>query len=232
MKKVYRILIVEDELIIAEMIKEMLMELNYVVVGIAKNHEQAMRLLLGTTPIDLVLLDINLNEPKDGVDLATYLNKHTEIPHIYLTSYSNPTTIQRAATTDPAGYLLKPFSQEDLYSTIELMRARNHVNNSKLLLKEGRDFIRINTKDVIYIKSDNNYIEVETESKNYILRNTLDNFLKEANDSNLVRTHRSYAVNILKLEAIRDSYVYVGKHKCPISRQYKQDILDSLGTRI
>jgi DNA-binding LytR/AlgR family response regulator len=232
MNQVYRILIVEDELIIAEMIKEMLSDLSYEVVGIAKNHDQAMHFLLGIVPIDLVLLDINLNEQKDGVDLATYLNEQTDIPHIYLTSYSNATTIQRAATTDPAGYLLKPFSQEDLFSTIELMRARNHVNNSKLVLKEGRDYIRINTKEVIYVKSDNNYIEVETENKNFILRNTIDNFLKEANDSNLVRTHRSYAVNILKLEAIRDSYVYVGKHKCPISRQYKQDFLKSMGTRL
>jgi len=225
----YRILIVEDELIIAEMIKEMLIDLGYEVTGIAKNYEQAIDKCQKYRP-DLVFLDINLNAPKDGVDVARYISEVMNIPHIYLTSYSDPDTVRKAAITAPVGYLLKPFSQEDLFTTIELFRARNHLATNTLVVKEGHDIVRIDTRDVLFIKSDNNYLDIVTDRKNYLVRNTLDKFLEEAKDSNFVRTHRSFAVNIRKIDAIKGTYLYVGQHKCPISRAHRRDIMADLGS--
>lgn len=208
----------------------MLSELKYTVVGVAKNYAQALQRIAEADRIDLVMLDINLNETKDGIDLAAKLNE-LGLPHIYLTSYSNPETVKRAATTSPAGYLLKPFTQADLYTTIELLRARTYDSQGSILLKEGRDAVRISTQDIVYVKSDNNYLEVLTEKKTHIIRHSMESFLEEVEDPNLVRTHRSFAVNIMKVEAIRGSELYMGKYKCPISRSYRQEFLDSIKAR-
>lgn len=229
MKTIFRILIVEDELIIAEMIKEMLTDLGYTVTGIAKNFEEAIDKCQKYRP-DLIMLDINLNAPKDGVEVAKYVSEVMNIPHIYLTSYSDPDTVRKAAVTAPVGYLLKPFSQEDLFTTIELFRARNNLATNTLLVKEGHDLVRLDTRDVLFIKSDNNYLDIVTDRKNYMVRNTLDRFLEEAKDVNFVRTHRSFAVNIRKIDAIKGMYLYVGQYKCPISRAHRRDILSDLGS--
>lgn len=224
----FNILIVEDELIIAEMMKEMLLDLKYSVAGIAKNYEIAIEFISSNRPIDFVILDVNLGGEKDGVDVGRFLNANSNIPFIYLTSYSDPKTVSRVAATNPAGCLLKPFNSDDLFVTIELIRARNYQNNQKLLVKQGRDIVKIDTNDIEYVKSDNNYLEVITSSKTFLLRNTLEKFLQDANDTNLVRTHRSYAVNIVKIDAIKGASLMIGRHKCPISRAYRQEILDNL----
>jgi two-component system, response regulator PdtaR len=114
-----RILIVEDDAIIAEDIKEMLSNVNYSTVGIAYNKREAIQLLTSKKP-DLVLLDINLSGNYEGFEIAEYINLHSKLPFIYLTSYSSPEIINRAKHTTPMGYIVKPFNEKELYSTIEI----------------------------------------------------------------------------------------------------------------
>jgi DNA-binding NarL/FixJ family response regulator len=114
-----KILIVEDELIIAEDVRGMLSRMGYEVVGNAMDYSEAIALLENTTP-DLVLLDVNLNGKKDGIDLAQTINEAYKIPFIYTTSYSDTPTLQRAKNTNPANYLVKPFKQEQLFTAIEM----------------------------------------------------------------------------------------------------------------
>lgn len=114
-----RILIVEDEPLIAEDIRDCLTNVDYSVSAVAHNKEQALEALKRETP-DLALLDINLGKNMDGLEIAKTINDRYYIPFIFLTSYSNQPVIDQAKVTRPMGYIMKPFNERDLFSSIEI----------------------------------------------------------------------------------------------------------------
>lgn len=115
-----KILVVEDETIVALDIRSALKKLQYEVTDIVTNYDDALQSVEENTP-DIVLMDINLDNSKDGIETAhTIQSKYHNIPIIYLTAYSDDTTIQRAIATNPIGYLIKPFKREELKTTIVL----------------------------------------------------------------------------------------------------------------
>src|SRR5690554_3958234 len=122
----YSILIVEDEPLIAEDIAGYLEESGFTVAGMANDGKQAMQLLKTVKP-DAVLLDINLGTPPDGIELAGLIRQHYNLPFVFLTSHGDKATLERAKTTFPAGYLLKPFDGFDLMTSLEVA-LYNHFN--------------------------------------------------------------------------------------------------------
>ncbi|MBC7902923.1 MAG: response regulator transcription factor [Gemmatimonadaceae bacterium] len=114
-----RVLIVEDEPIIAEHISGYLNNNDFKVSGIAYDSEEARRQLLQNTP-DVVLLDINLGETEDGIDIAGLVRRKYRIPVLFLTSYADRETIHRAKQTEPGGYLVKPFEERALLASLEI----------------------------------------------------------------------------------------------------------------
>jgi len=125
MKKI-KVGIVEDEMIIVETISLSLKKLGYLPSEPALSYESAIRMLEEDRP-DIVLLDINLNDEFDGVDLAHYINANFSMPIIFLTANSDRNTIERSKQTRPNAFLVKPFSNEDLYTAIEISLF-NHEN--------------------------------------------------------------------------------------------------------
>lgn len=124
-----RVLIVEDDPIIAEDIKEMLSNVNYSTLGVAYDKTDAIEMIDRLKP-DLVLLDINLEGNYEGFEIADQINKKRKIPFIYLTSYSGKEILEKAKYTMPMGYIVKPFNESELFSTIEI----SLFNFSKFLL--------------------------------------------------------------------------------------------------
>ena len=114
-----QILIVEDELIIAEDVKNSLIKKGFDVLGIAMDYDEAISILKLNKP-DLILLDVNLNSVKDGIDLANTINEYYGIPFIFTTSYSDSSTLERAKKTNPINYLVKPFKEVQLIAAIEI----------------------------------------------------------------------------------------------------------------
>lgn len=123
MKK--RILIVEDEPMIAQDIKEFLEEGVYEVVGIAYNGKTAKH-LLKRAEADAVILDIRLKGELSGIDVARFINSQLHVPFIFLTSHSDDQTLQEAKQTRPGGYLLKPFDKAGLFTTLEVAIFNHH----------------------------------------------------------------------------------------------------------
>ncbi|MEM1324081.1 MAG: response regulator transcription factor [Bacteroidota bacterium] len=119
-----KILIVEDDAIIAENIDARLRAVDFKVAGIAYDSETAIDMLANRQP-DAVLLDINIAGSKDGIEVAEIINQHYQIPFIYLTSYSDKATLQRAKVTMPYGYIVKPFNEQDLLSALEMALYRH-----------------------------------------------------------------------------------------------------------
>lgn len=127
-----RVLIVEDEPLIAEDIASNLNAVDYTVAGIAYTSEKAMKYLQEEI-IDIAILDINIKGDKNGIELARIINKSYKIPFIYLTSYADKGTVNEAKRTMPYGYLLKPFREKDLFSSIELALFRFSKEHKKAM---------------------------------------------------------------------------------------------------
>jgi CheY-like chemotaxis protein len=124
-----RILIVEDEMIIAEDMADVLTQLGYEVTAIVPSGYDAIEQAATTHP-DIVLMDINLQGEIDGVDAATQIRSTQQIPVVFLTAYADQNTIERAKATEPYGYLLKPFQDRELKITIEIAIQRHKAATS------------------------------------------------------------------------------------------------------
>jgi len=121
-----RILIVEDEGIVADEIKSRLINLGYGVTGIAMTGEEAVILAFDSYP-DLILMDIMLKGDVDGIGAANRIRDRMDVPIVYLTAYGDDETLQRAKISEPFGYILKPFKERDLHSTIEISLYRHRM---------------------------------------------------------------------------------------------------------
>jgi DNA-binding NarL/FixJ family response regulator len=114
-----RILIVEDEPVIAENISMYLDNADFEVSGIAYDSDEANEQLQNNTP-DAAILDVNLESDEDGIDIANRINQKYQIPFLFLTSYSDKETLQRAKAVNPSGYIVKPFNEKTLLASLEI----------------------------------------------------------------------------------------------------------------
>jgi CheY-like chemotaxis protein len=117
-----KILLAEDENIVALDIKSRLIGLGYAVPAVVSSGEDAIRKTAETRP-DLVLMDIKLKGEMDGIETAAQIKARFGIPVIYLTAYVDNDTMQRAKQTEPLGYVTKPYEEEDLGRSIEMALA-------------------------------------------------------------------------------------------------------------
>lgn len=134
-----RILIVEDEVIVALDIQDRLSDLGYEVTGVADRGNEALELLASTRP-DLVLMDIRLKGEMDGIAVAEQIRQQWCIPVIYLTAFSEDSTLQRAKVSEPFGYLIKPFEDREIQAAIEMALYKHQAEER---LKESEERLRL-----------------------------------------------------------------------------------------
>ena len=120
-----KILIVEDEPIIAEDLSMILQKAGYQIVGIANDGSTALDLLHSQHP-EIVLLDIALDSSMSGIDIAKVINEKYHIPFIFITSFSDKHTLEQAKNVYPHGYIVKPFKKKDILANIEIALHRSH----------------------------------------------------------------------------------------------------------
>ena len=133
-----RILVAEDDVIVGQDIEESLRGLGYEVAGLVRTGEEAVQAARELAP-DLVLMDIRMPGLIDGVEAADRILEHMEVPVVYLTAYSDDSTVTRAKETGPFGYLVKPFDDRELKTSIELAIYRHHTDR---LVRESRERYR------------------------------------------------------------------------------------------
>ena len=136
-----KILVVEDNAIIARETSERLKRLGYTVTGIVARGSDAVENARTNRP-DLILMDINLKGEIDGIEAAGQIAEFSDAPVIYLTAYSDDATLQRAMQTKPVAYLIKPFKERELYSNIEMAIYKHKVEKKTGMSEETDEIIR------------------------------------------------------------------------------------------
>ncbi len=242
-----RILVIEDDPIHASRLEIALDELGYQLIGVVAKAADAIRLYKATKP-DLVLMDIGLKgETEDGIDISEKLKSMAPCPIIYTTSFIDDATFERAKSTEPYAYLVKPIEKASLKASIELAifhfgkQIRKDDQSTKIsksttaydcfFVKTINGLEKIPYEDVFWISViSDRYCEIITKERNYSLRTSLKQLEEKLPAHQFVRTHRSFIVNIQKVDGMHDQGMTlgIGKHRIPIGQGRKQAIIEML----
>jgi len=239
------ILVVEDEAIVSKDIQNSLKKLGYNVVGSSATGEKAIELANSENP-DVVLMDIMLKGEMNGIDAASIIKEKQSIPVIFLTAYADELTLSKAKVTQPYGYILKPFKEIDLHTTIE-MAIYKHSKEQEVIKErdlfysiienkeETKDFIfvksnsklvKIKTVDIFYIEALKDYVVIHTNEKRYTIHSTMKDIEVKMGKEDFIRVHRSYIVRVDKISTIEQPNLTLESVEklIPIGGSYKDDL--------
>lgn len=224
MSSLKRILVVEDNFIIGQELKSVLVELGYEVVGVAENLSLAKE-FLKTLP-DLILLDIRLGSEDDGYKIAELIDQEYQIPYLFLTAFSDKNSVLKGSSYNPAGYLVKPVDKNTLFSSMELAYSKAQKKDNTIKIAVGRSVRQVNEDDILWISAADVYLDVHLSSgETIVTRSSMDVFLRKVNTSKFIRIHRSYAVNKSKVDRIDAKNVFISNKELPLSRSFKDEVM-------
>ncbi|MEY3501917.1 MAG: hypothetical protein RL308_3590 [Bacteroidota bacterium] len=211
-----KVLIIEDQILIANFIESLLLQHNFKNVDIAYCFASAIEKAVTFDP-DIVLMDINLEGNNEGIALAQ--NHFSNKGVIYLTAQNDDETISTAIATNPYSYLTKPIKPTDLITAVKLLTMKLRPKN--LVLNEGNIEFVFNFDDIMYIKSSKNYIDVFTVSNTVSIRYGIAKIAEKLPEAMFVQIHRSIIVNVNFIQKKTKSFVLINTVKMPISRKFK-----------
>ncbi|MDQ3111286.1 MAG: response regulator transcription factor [Bacteroidota bacterium] len=211
-----------------------LKRIGYIVDGIAVDANEALQLIKKSAP-DLLLMDIQLGDSRDGILLSKKLQGE-KFPIVFLTAFGDSGTFAEALDTEPAGYLLKPFRDDDLQRTIEIalqkagqkQNAKNENEPGVFFIREKNELIRFAIEEILWLEAMDNYSKVFTSSKTYTIKTFLKDLHEKLPAAHFIRVHRSFIVPLSKISRLEENTLYVGKHAFPIGRQYRDELMQRL----
>lgn len=224
-----KIVICEDELIIAEYIRECCLELGFRVVGIAKNKEEGIFLVASEKPT-LVLLDINLGSPRAGIEIAEYIQRQQAgMLFLYITASNDWQTMEEAIRTKPQGYLVKPLDKDTLIANLLLAKFKQTsqpaLSTPSVGLPTESGTKSVQPQHLLYVASDGNYCELyDVQGQRRLERVSLSQVEQSLKDQ-LLRIHKSYLVNPRHVIRFSSQKVYLSNGaELPVGRKFKANI--------
>ena len=212
-----KVLIVENDPLIVEDLNDKLQKLGYPSLPSADNVDDALGLVEEQKP-DVVLVDIELNGEKDGIDLGGVLNEKG-VPFIYLSRLQDQRTFDRARATNPQTNIPKPVSHLQLRNSLLEIDFSDNANEGKAFIsvsKNGKKTI-LNKEDITWLKADRNYCLIYVGEKRHQSSTPMNNVLKTLDPKRFVQVHRSYAVNVYQVEKYEGNMIYMKGVKEPVS---------------
>ncbi|MDO9000509.1 response regulator [Sediminibacterium sp.] len=247
-----KIFIVEDESIVAKDIQNSLVKLGYEVVGIANNGKEAIEKIIEINP-DLVLMDIMIKGELTGIDVSEKIKEKVKIPIIFLTAYADEGTLAKAKITEPYGYILKPFKEIDLHSTIEmafykhqkdselqkerdflysLVENKDDANKDILFVKANSRLVKVLLKDIFYVEALKDYVIINTQYARYTVHSTMKDIEKKLGATDFARVHRSFIARLDKIQSIDSQNVILENEKkvIPVGGSFREELMQKLNT--
>lgn len=212
-----RIVIVEDDIISAKILERIIKNLGYKNLSIVSSVEEALLSVKENNPL-LVFMDIDLSSSMDGIHTAEIITGLYEIPVIFVTSHFDIKTINRAKNIG-IGYITKPFFEKDIEKSIssvidnqkkiETVKEKEY-NLFKIAVKTNDGVIFINPKEILYFEAHGHKIFIQTINDKYTIRSSLKEIIDNDKEKMFFRCHKSFLVNINKIEGLikDDSYNY------------------------
>ena len=232
------ILILEDKVLLAEMLVMALERLGYSVFGTAHTAREALEMLQTGQP-DLALLDIDLGEESNemnGIDVGRHIHKHYDFPFLFLTGKDDELTLERSTEVHPAGFLLKPVSDRALHSAIQVALANVQTapahtpveaadpEKDHLFVRYKGRFEKVPQSDILWVEADESYSKIHTEARTYTVTFKLKVMEERLSHPSLIRVHRSYIVNVDKVNAIAENDLLIGNQSIPVSKSYRHQL--------
>lgn len=242
------ILVVEDEAIVAKDIQNSLKKLGYNVPSVENSGEDAIE-SAGQHRPDLILMDIMLKGQISGIEAADQIKKRYEIPVIFLTAYADESTLSKAKVTEPYGYIIKPFKEIDLHTSIEMALYKHgkeqEVKRERdlysaivtdksvddcIFVKSNSRLVKVRTSDISHVEALKDYVIIHTTAGKYTVHSTMKDIADKLSSVEFQRVHRSYIVRVDKISAIEQNNLVMDDDKkvIPIGGSYKDDLVSRL----
>ncbi len=233
-----KILVVEDEIIIADNICDTLNVLGYEALEPAISYTEAIESIERDVP-DIAILDIQLSGKKTGIDLAKKIKEEYNFPFIFLTSNSDITTVNEAKKIMPPAYLVKPFTKEELYTSLEIVLynytskigkvdSNNLIIKDALFIKTKQVFTKIKFDDILYLKSSHVYLEIVlSNKKSHVIRGSLNDIIEKM-DARFIRVHRGFIINTDHLDQIDSNSLVIDTKFIPVGKKYRENLLQKI----
>src|SRR5690554_1476360 len=213
-----KIIVVEDEVIVAKDIAESLEKIGYEVVNTFSKGEKLLSFLEKENKIDLILMDIMLSGNITGIETAGKIKEKYNIPVVFLTAYADEKTIDKAKITEPYGYIIKPFKEIDLRTSIEMALYKhgkekevekerdflyslveNKTAKDFIFVKSSSKLIKLKMDEIFFIEALKDYVVINTAAKRYTIHSTMKDIEKKLPAEYFIRVHRSFIVRIDKI---------------------------------
>lgn len=237
-----RILAIEDDTLHEEMLRITIEQSGYELIDVIYKPSSLFLKIDATKP-DILLMDIDLGDDVSGIDLVKEVNERYDIPVIYVTSFADSDTFQKAKKTYPSAYIVKPYKQSELQRAIELAinnqqektnaaddLKKNLIFNNNLFVKEGKAFVKIEINSIKLIEAYDKYCFIYTSEKKSIIRSKLKDIYAQLPSSQFCQVHRSYIININAIDKIvpnSHKIISAGK-EIPVSKLYRQNLFSRL----
>lgn len=239
------VLIIEDDLVVAQNMKEIIESIGPNKAHVAKNDKEAFELLNLYKP-NLFLTDISLADSDlDGISIMEKISESNHAPLIYTSALSDQNTRNRAKLTKPVAYLVKPFSARQLEVAIDFALHNKHdkhpdtyveIDHQPLIMetdyvyvKGKNEYIKIVKSDILYLKSDSSYTDIVTKTDKVRHYVHLKEIVARLKVPYIVRTHNSYAVNTRLIQKYDNETLYIYGHNelhgIPLGVTYKTEVL-------
>jgi DNA-binding LytR/AlgR family response regulator len=229
-----KVLIVEDEALIADNLAAIIGDLNYHITDICSNADEALKSIKNNAP-EICLLDVNLGGGIDGIDLATMIRTRLDIPHIFITSFSDTATINRARETFPSAYIIKPYTEKEVEVNMMLVQHKKTgltpvyqnqpPEDDSFFIKDKHELIRIKFDEISYCEASDNYTIIYTVKGKHILSQTMKTVFEKLEKNGFVRVHRSYFVRFRDIESIGPNYIIIQGKEIPLSQNHRGELL-------
>lgn len=243
-----KILIVEDEAIVAKDISVCLERIGYNVLGIFGRGEKVLEFLEENKP-DLVLMDIMLTGKMNGIEVSTKIKEKFNIPVVFLTAYEDENTINKAKVSEPYGYVIKPFKEIDLRTSIEMalykfkkvqeklagldtseFKRKPTLSKEFIYIKSNSKLIKVQNNNILFIEALKDYVIIHTKDEKFTIHSTMKEIEKKLPSETFMRVHRSFILNLKKIKSIENAIVIIedSNKRVPIGGSYRDDLFNQL----
>ena len=223
-----RILIVDDEVLIAETLKDHLIKLGYEKIKLVHSKQSAIETIPTWKP-DIALLDIRMEGHFDGLQLAEIVRNEYNIPFMYVTAHSDLAMTEKILLTKPDGYITKPIRINELMVNLGMVVQRHlELQEAILTVKNGTDTEQFKLNELEFLKAEGNYVEIHLDNRKILIRNSLEALLAELQLDSIYRIHRSYAVNSSKIVKYSNNEIKLENVTLPVSRSYSIELKEKL----